>query len=185
MKPIFIRMTMLMSVGLALVPALGLAAGKTAKGILPQATAVAKKWNADAVLTAASALDAKPDGTAPAWSLSFYSAKAKKSYIVNNRDGRSAGLEVLAYGTDPVGEFIDSDKAMTSAKKNGMKAKKQVPMAVRVLGSGKEAHSYWTVGTALGPGEVAVVIDAKTGALFTKHEGQLFLSRSFRPAEPR
>ncbi len=96
MKPIFIRMTMLMSVAFALGPTLGLAAGKTAKGILPQATAVAKKWNADAVLTAASTLDAKPDGTAQAW----------------------------------------------------------------------------TVGTAFGPGEVAVVLDAKTGALLTKHEGQ-------------
>ena len=172
MKPIFIRMTMLMSVAFALGPTLGLAAGKTAKGILPQATAVAKKWNADAVLTAASTLDAKPDGTAQAWSLSFYSSNAKKSYIVDIRGGKSGGLEVPAYGTDPVGEFIDSDKAMTSAKKNGMKTKKQVPMAVRVSGSGKEAHSYWTVGTAFGPGEVAVVLDAKTGALFTKHEGQ-------------
>ena len=172
MKSIYVPAVILLSITLALGSTLGHAAGKTAKGAVPQANMIAKKWNADAVLAGASTLDAKADGTAPTWSFSFHSPKTKKGYIVDIRGSKSDALEVRAFATDPIGDFIDSDKAMASAKKNGLKTKKHVPMAVRVLGSGKDARAYWTVGTAFGAGEVAVVLDAKTGALFTTHEGK-------------
>lgn len=172
MKHISQGLRLLTTAALVLLPALGYAAGGTAKSVAPKAIAIASKWNADAILTAASTLDAKADGTAQTWSFSFYSPKAKKNYIVDVRDGKTSGHEVRAYATDPVGSFIDSDKAMAAAKQNGMKTKKKVPMAVRALGAGKDAAAYWTVGTALGPGEVAVVLEAKTGALFTKDEGK-------------
>lgn len=161
----------LLAAAFALFPALGLAAEKTAKGAADQASTAAKKWNADAVLTSISTLDAKPDGTARMWSVTFYSPKIRKGYIVDVRDDKVQTLQAPVRATSPIGKFIDSDKAMVEAKKNGLKVKSAVPMAVMALGGGAQPEIYWTVGTAFGPGEVATVLDSRTGKLVTRHEG--------------
>lgn len=156
---------------LALGPVLALGAEKTAKGAADQASAAAKKWSADAALTSISTLDAKTDGTARMWTVTFYSPKAGKGYVVDVRGEKLQAFEAPVRATSPIGQFIDSDKGMAEAKRNGLKAKSALPMAVMALGGGAQAEIYWTVGTAFGPGEVAVVLDSRTGKLVTRHEG--------------
>jgi hypothetical protein len=166
-----ISAAILLAAALALCPALGLATDTTAKGAADQASAAAKKWSADAALTSISTLDAKKDGTARMWTVTFYSPKAGKGYVVDVRGEKLQALEAPVRATSPIGQFIDSDKAMSEAKKNGLKVKSALPMAVMAMGGGTQPESYWTVGTAFGPGEVAVVLDSKTGKLVTRHEG--------------
>jgi hypothetical protein len=152
-------------------PAVALAAEKTARAAADQASTAAKKWSGDAVLTSISTLDAKTDGTAKTWSVTFYSPKTGKGYMVDVRGEKLQVLEAPVRATSPIGPFIDSDKAMAEAKKNGLKGKSALPMAVMAMGGGPQPEVYWTVGTAFGPGEVAVVLDSRTGKLVTRHEG--------------
>jgi len=152
------------------VPASAAENAGSAKAALAQATARAKQWQADAVLTNLSTLGANPDGTATTWNYLFYSPKAEKWYTVTAKGGKLETLEASMGLTDSVGEFIDSDQAMQEAKKNGLKGKDKPIMGLAWMGSTKDGAAYWTVGGGFGPGEVGVVLDAKTGKFFTRHE---------------
>lgn len=100
-----------------------LAADKTARSLLPQVTAEAKKWQADGTLVNINTSSASPKGTAPAWAYSFYSPKTKKkALIMADGKGKPSREDSIYFQTAPVGEFsVDSDKAMATAIKNGLK----------------------------------------------------------------
>ncbi len=106
-----------------------LAAGKTAKALLPLATAEAKKWQPDAALVYLETKTAEPDGTVPVkpmagtWVFIFMSPKTKnKVGVMVDGKGGVSRMGTAFYQNDVVGEFtVDSDKAMTEAVKHGLK----------------------------------------------------------------
>lgn len=106
-----------------------LAAGKTAKALLPSATAEAKKWQPDAALVYLETQTAQPDGTVAVsafggtWVFIFVSPKTKnKVGVMVDGKGNVTRMDTAFYKNDILGEFtVDSDKAMTEAIKNGLK----------------------------------------------------------------
>jgi hypothetical protein len=106
-----------------------MAAGKTAKSLLPLATAEAKKWQPDAALIYLETKTAEPDGTVAVkpfpgtWVFIFISPKTKnKVGIMVDGKGNLTRMDAGFYKNDVVGEFAaDSDKAMTEAIKNGLR----------------------------------------------------------------
>lgn len=122
-----VTLALLMLVSSLATPAL--AAGKTAKTLLPQATAAAKKWQADGVLVNIDTKSAQPDGTVATgpmpgvWAFTYYSPKTKqKALIMVDAKGKLLRHDSGYFQTRPVGEFsLDSDKAMATAVKNGLK----------------------------------------------------------------
>ncbi len=144
------------------------AAGPTAKAAVVSAAADARKWQSDAALTSISSTSAMPDGTADSWTYAFFSPKSKKFLTVTVSGGKSATLEVRQGITDPVGpDFIDSDKAMQEARANGLRGKTP-SMALNFMGNIKQPTSFWTVTGGFASGDVAVILDAKTGKLFMR-----------------
>ncbi len=106
-----------------------LAAGKTAKALLPLATAEAKKWQPDAALVYLETKTAEPDGTVAVkpfpgtWVFIFMSPKTKnKVGVMVDGKGKVTRIDTAFYKNEAVGEFtVDSDKAMIEAIKNGLK----------------------------------------------------------------
>lgn len=100
-----------------------LAADKTALVLLPQVLAEAKKWQADGALVNIDTQSASPKGRAPMWAYAFYSPKTKqKALIMADGQGKPSREASMYFRTAPVGEFsVDSDKAMATAVKNGLK----------------------------------------------------------------
>jgi len=150
------------------VPLAGTAA-PTAKAALVPAAAEATKWQPDATLTSVSTMSVMPDGTAASWMYAFYSPKTKKFLSVTIKGGKSDSLEVQKGLTDPVGtDFIDSDKAMQEAKANGLRGKTP-SMALTFMGNIKQPTTFWTVTGGFASGDVSVILEAKTGKLFSKN----------------
>lgn len=106
-----------------------MAAGKTAKALLPLATAEAKNWQPDAALVYIETKTAEPDGTVAVkpfpgtWVFIFISPKTKKQVgVMVDGKGKVTRMETTFFKVDAVGEFtVDSDKAMSEAIKNGLK----------------------------------------------------------------
>lgn len=111
----------------AFAPALispAIAADQTARALLPQVLAEAKKWEADGVLVNIDAGSASRKGTAPMWTYSFYSPATKKKTLFA-ADGTSppSRADSIYFQTSPVSEFsVDSDRAMATAIGNGLAA---------------------------------------------------------------
>jgi hypothetical protein len=105
------------------------AAGRTAKELLPLAAAEAKKWQPDAALAYLETKTAEPDGTVAVnpfpgtWVFIFMSPSAKtKVGIMVDGKGNVTRMDGVFYKNDVLGEFaVDSDKAMIEAIKNGLK----------------------------------------------------------------
>ena len=160
---------------LAMTPVPVSAAGVTAKAALPTAQQAATKWSADATLVSISSLTVDKGGTAGQWTYLFYSATANKGYSVTAmKDKVVDTLAVRPHITDPVGkDYIDSPQAMQEAENNGLKVKGTPVMSLLVMGqSTKTPGVFWTVGGGYTPGEVSVIIDAKTGKFVTRQEIQ-------------
>ena len=106
-------------------PVFAMAAGQTAKTLLPKASAEAKNWQPDAALVNLNTSSAKLDGTG-VWSFTFLSPKINQKIVVMVDDnGEVSRYDSSYYKNDVVGEFtVDSDKAMTVAIKNGLKTDK-------------------------------------------------------------
>jgi hypothetical protein len=106
-----------------------LAAGKTAKALLPLATAEAKKWQPDAALVYLETQTAEPDGRVAVkpfpgtWVFIFMSPKTKKKVgVMVDGKGQVTRMDTAFYKNDVLGGFtVDSDKAMTEAIRNGLK----------------------------------------------------------------
>ncbi len=143
--------------------AVSASAGQTARFALTEVMAAARKWQPDAVLVSLSSTKAQLDGTASEWRYSFYSPATQKRCVVTARGKEATAREVrLGYDTEPLGEFVDSDKAGQVAAGNGIKGELS-SMAVKHWGSGKSAGVFWIVSSALGKGNPTVFIVAKTG----------------------
>lgn len=155
----------LLLVAFTALPLSAIAAAQTAKAGVAQAVAAAQKWQKDAVLVNVSTLQANSDGTAEKWSYMFYSSKVKQGYSVDVKGGKIVGtLEVSPYIKDAVGEFVDSDKAVAEAKKNGLAVKSKAAMSLIVMGQAtKNPGAYWSVVGGYEKGDVSVVLDGKTG----------------------
>ena len=148
--------------------AAALAGGTTAKAGLGKSTELAKKWKADAVLTSISSLEVQADGTAKTWLYMFYSPASKKYNIVTVKGSSFEDLEVNSGMSLPiVGEFLDSDKAVAEARKNGLKGS-SISVGLNMGGIGKGARLYWSVNGGFEKGDVSVTLDGKTGTFVKK-----------------
>ena len=144
------------------------AGGTTAKAALAKSTELAKKWKADAVLTSISSLEVQSDGTAKTWLHMFYSSGSKKYNIVTVKGTSVEEMEVNSGMNLPiVGEFLDSDKAVAEAKKNGLKGN-SISVGLNMGGIGKDARLYWSVNGGFEKGDVSVTLDGKTGKFVKK-----------------
>ncbi len=139
------------------------ATGLTAKTMLTQAVAAGKKWQSDAVLVSLSSVRVQSDGTAEEWKYSFYSPRTGRRCVITASVSGILTKEVhLGHSTEPLGDFIDSDKAMQAAKKNGLRGE-DLNMTVKVQGTGSNAAAYWIVNGGFTRVDVSILLVAKTG----------------------
>ena len=137
-------------------------AASTARVALKEVNAAAQKWQPDAVLTHVSTLSAKADGKANSWLYNFYSVKARKSAIVTARDIRvEIEPDVRTTSVDPIGEFIDSDKALEAARKHGLMGK-----------ATSQPRMLWSI-SVMGESILSWSIDSKDGSLLHKGDVKL------------
>ena len=137
-----------------------------AKTKVSEAMAAAKKWKADAILIQIAGRNISDDGTYVLWDYGFYSPAAKNCLVVNvattttQQESGGAMCE-----SSELTEFMDSDQAMSIARKNGI-TKPRASMVASASGRG----AIWTVMDEGGmkPGNVMLDIDAKTGGVLNK-----------------
>jgi hypothetical protein len=99
-----------------------LAAGKTANSLLAKSAAAAKKWDPGAQLVAVETSNADPKGFAPNWTFVFESAVTKKQIgVMAEADGSISHFDTSTNHRKPIAGFVDSDKVMAVAVKNGLK----------------------------------------------------------------
>ena len=142
-------------------------AGLNARTQLPQATATAKKWRPDAVLTHVSSLTVNPDGSAKSWLYTFYAPATKKSLSVTAALGAALDtLEVPNTSIVPIGDvWVDSDKAMQAAKQHELKGTSP-SMGLVVMGF--TGSPVWAVNGGFSVGDVSVLLDGKTGTFIRR-----------------
>lgn len=144
-------------------------ADSTARTGLAAANAVAQKWQADAVLTTISTMQADGAGKAKKWTYVFFSPKGGGAYSVDVTDQKVGDAsEVAAYTKDPLGDFADSGTVMAEARKNGVK--NGGAMALTFTSQTAKPGAYWSVTSIDGPGILNVIHDAKTGQFSSKQE---------------
>jgi hypothetical protein len=149
-------------------PARALAAGLTARGALPEVLAKARAWQGDAALVHLSSTKVNPDGTASEWKYSFYASASKKRCVVTAHPGGVTLREVrLGSFTEPLGEFVDSDKAMEVARKNGLRGGEPSMSVLRPAGARAEG-TRWLVTGGFNAGDTSIGVDAKTGAFLER-----------------
>ena len=137
-----------------------------AKAKVSQAIAVAKKWKADAILIQIAGSNIGEDGMYVLWDYGFYSPAAKNCLVVNvantttQEESGGAMCESLE-----LTEFMDSDQAMTIARKSGITKPK-----ASMVASATSRGAIWTIMDEGGmkPGNVMLDIDAKTGVVLNK-----------------
>lgn len=165
----FVLTSLLAMILISLSPVSALAAGQTAKAALPKATAAAKKWQADAILVHLSSMKVLADGKAKEWKYAFYAPKSKKRCVVTAREG-SVKLREVRIGNydDPLGEFIDSDKAMAIAKKHDLVGNEPSMSVMRPTGAKADSTTWivtggWNMGV-----DTTISLEAKSGK-FSHH----------------
>jgi hypothetical protein len=123
-----------------ILPVSAMAAGMTAKSMLPKATGEAIKWQPDAVLVNINT-DANPDGTGDLWAFTFLSPKTgQKMLIMVDSNGEVSTYDSSYFQNHIIGDFsVDSDKAMAEAIKNGLKTSK-FGMKMNLESNGKNAE---------------------------------------------
>ncbi len=108
------------------------------------------------------------EGTAEKWSYLFHSPQATKGYKVDVKDGKvDQTLEVSSSFLDVVdGDFIDSEQAITEAKKKGLKGKNRAMMTLHIMLQGtKSQGAYWNIVSDQTEFR-STLIKAKTGKFF-------------------
>lgn len=87
--------------------------------------------------------NANPDGTSPDWAYVFDSPKAKKQVaIFVEAAGTVSRFETSAVYKEPVGDFVDSDKAMAEAIRNGLKTH-GFGMTIRLDAHNRSKRAEW------------------------------------------
>jgi hypothetical protein len=151
-----------------LLPLPVLAEGLTARAELPQVLARAKEWQPDAALVHLSSTKVQAHGSASEWKYSFYSPATKKRCVVTARPGSVTVKEVtLGNDTEPLGEFVDSDKAAEVAAKNGLKGHEPSMSVLRPSGA-KASGTRWLVTGGFEAGDTTVTLEAATGAFIVR-----------------
>ena len=173
-NPIRIMRAGALSLVLALAPSA--LANATAKSALDAVQAAGKKWQADAVLTHVSTLNAKSDGKAGAWLYTYYSPKAKKSAVITASGAKIEIDEVMNTSVDPLTtDFLDSDKVMEAAAKAGLKlGTSEIGVGLTTFGKATgKPRVCWAV-TVMAEGLMSsVTLDSKTGALIKRDDVKL------------
>ncbi len=108
----------------AISPSIALAANATAKAGLAQAQQIAKKWQADAVLTRVGTPGAQPDGTARLWQYDFRSPKTggcARIMIIAGTKSQTKAYPRCSTRKPISTNFIDSPAAIAEARKSGFK----------------------------------------------------------------
>lgn len=152
--------------------------GYTAKASLAQAKELAKKWQADAVLTQVSALQVGengrliPNSPFSMWQYFFYSQKAKKWYNVTAGAAGVQGFE----GSGPMNaitiDFVDSDRVLEEVKKNGFKASGNIGMYLAYASDKNMKWGlYWYVIDDKDPAYARFYVDPRTGKFLGKSGG--------------
>ena len=100
--------------------------------------------------------------------------KARKSAIVTARDIRvEIEPDVRTTSVDPIGEFIDSDKALKAARKHGLKANDSIAMGLTLMGKAtSQPRMLWSI-SVMGESILSWSIDSKDGSLLHKGEVKL------------
>jgi len=142
----------------------GYAAGNKARAALEDATATAKKWRPDAILTSISSNSVDAEGRGVAWFYSFYSPKAR-SYLAVTARGRAIDTLELGTGSNSAvpAEFIDSDSAMAEAVKAGVKGES---LRMRLT------RTEWLVNSGDQKGALSVWLNPRTGRLIKRQTVQ-------------
>jgi hypothetical protein len=168
MNRILLRAAIAVFCSLAALPAL---AASTAKSAWAEVVAAAKRWQPDAVITHLSTMKGNADGTAAEWLYTAYSPAMKRTAILTARDKKIELLEVHRNTiTDPLGEFIDSDKAVAVAVKAGLPIAPQAHGVWIALSSSRMAKvpSYWAVTLSTKEGYSAVTLGGRDGVVITR-----------------
>jgi len=138
-----------------------------AKANLETAKATAKQWQADAILIQVAGSNVGADGKHVMWDYGFYSPTAKKCAVVNVAPKAAGSTESgdESCASAELVDFMDSDKASTVARSNGITAA-HATMVASVTGS----KAVWSVMDESGmkPGNVMLDIDAMSGAVLSK-----------------
>lgn len=156
--------TLFLMVAMLAVVASGYAAGNRARAALEDATATAKKWRPDAILTSISSNSVDSEGRGAAWFYSFYSPKAR-SYLAVTARGRAIDTLELGTGSNVAvpAEFIDSDGAMAEALKAGVKGES---LRMRL------SRTEWLVNSGDQKGALSVWLNPRTGKLIKRQTVQ-------------
>ncbi len=94
---------------------------------------------------------------------SFYSPATNRRCVVTASASGIRTKEVnLGFSVEPLGDFIDGDKVLQEAVKNGLKGS-DLGMAVKFQGTGARAAAFWIVNGGMAKGNVSVLLEAKTG----------------------
>jgi len=106
-----------------IMPITAMAAGMTAKSMLPDAMGEALKWQPDAALVNITTSGAYSDGTGDVWAFTFLSPKTgEKKLIMVDNSREISSFDSAYFQNNMIGDFsVDSDKAMSEAIKNGLK----------------------------------------------------------------
>jgi hypothetical protein len=137
----------------------------TAKARLAAAAAAARKWQPDAVLVVVETSTAEPDGRAYTWMYLYDSPASKQQAAVLADDKGEISLmptPIVGAFRKPVGEFVDSDRAMAAAIAAGMKPHK-FGMKMSLTMSNR---AEWFMSDR----DFSYTIDAATGKFLKKEE---------------
>lgn len=132
----------------------------TARAQMDKVAETAKAWAPDAALISINANQVNEDGTAPAWTYTYWSKRKDKWNLYTAKGREITNLEV-PQGSEKVIKdlFADSDVVMATALANGLKGKTP-RMNLSTTG--------WIVRGGDDPGDVIIIINPASGALVRK-----------------
>jgi archaellum component FlaG (FlaF/FlaG flagellin family) len=132
----------------------------TARAQLEKVTETAKTWSADSQLISVNSNQVNEDGTAAAWTYTFYSKRKDKWNLITAKGREITNLEVPQGSTTAIKDlFADSDVVMETAVANGLKGKSPRMNLSR---------AGWIVAGGDDPGDVIVTINPASGAYVKK-----------------
>ena len=128
----------------------------TARAHLDKVSEAAKAWAPDAALISVNANQVNEDGSAPAWTFTYWSRRKSKWNLFTAKGREITNLEVPQGSERVIKElFADSDVVMSEAVANGLKGKSP---RMNLSASG------WIVSGGDAPGDVIVTVNPSSGA---------------------
>jgi len=128
----------------------------TARAHLDKVTEAAKAWAPDAALVSVNSNQVNEDGSAPAWTFTYWSRRKSKWNLFTAKGREITNLEV-PQGSERVIKdlFADSDVVMSEAVAHGLKGKSP---RMNLSSAG------WVVRGGDDPGDMIVTINPSSGA---------------------